>query len=95
LLDPRVVCRGDGGGKVSALPREERGAERVARLLTSFVRGPLREMRIAPVNGAAGLVLRGDDDVLSVVSLTVDNGRITALDVVRNPDKLNSVPGAE
>ncbi|MEV4008108.1 RNA polymerase sigma factor SigJ [Actinomadura sp. NPDC049753] len=95
LLDPRVVCRGDGGGKVSALPTEERGAERVARLLLSFVRGPLRELRIATVNGAAGLVLRGDDDVLSVVSLTVDGGRITALDVVRNPDKLTSVPGAE
>ncbi|MGI5170202.1 RNA polymerase sigma factor SigJ [Spirillospora sp. CA-253888] len=94
LLDPQVVCRGDGGGKVSALPTEERGAGRVARLLLAFVRGPLHELRIAPVNGAEGLVLRGDDGVLSVVSLTVDGGRITALDVVRNPDKLTSVPGA-
>ncbi|WP_067812687.1 RNA polymerase sigma factor SigJ [Actinomadura kijaniata] len=93
LLDPRVVCRGDGGGKVSSLPREERGAGRVARLVLSFVRDPLREMRITTVNGAAGLVLRGDDGVLSVASLTVDDGRITAIDVVRNPDKLASVPG--
>ncbi|MFI6520299.1 RNA polymerase sigma factor SigJ [Spirillospora sp. NPDC050679] len=95
LLDPRVVCRGDGGGKVSALPSEVRGAAHVARLLLAFVRGPLRELRIAAVNGAAGLVLRGDDGVLSVVSLTVDGGRITALDVVRNPDKLTAVPDAE
>ncbi|MFB4318793.1 RNA polymerase sigma factor SigJ [Actinomadura sp. 21ATH] len=93
LLDPQVVCRGDGGGKVSALPTEEVGAERVARLLVSFVREPLREMWIATVNGAAGLVLRGEDGVLSVASLTVDGGRITALDVVRNPDKLTHVRG--
>lgn len=92
LLDPAVVCRGDGGGKVSALPTVERGAARVAGLLLSFTRGPLHEMRVTTVNGAAGLVLRGDDDVLSVAALTVDGGRITAIDVVRNPEKLGSVP---
>ncbi|QKG18638.1 RNA polymerase sigma factor SigJ [Actinomadura verrucosospora] len=95
LLDPGVVCRGDGGGKVSALPREEHGAEHVARLLLAFLCDPLREMRIVTVNGSAGLLLRGDDGVLSVASLTVDDGRITALDIVRNPDKLAYVPAVD
>jgi hypothetical protein len=29
--------------------------------------------------------------VLTVVSFTIDRGRITALDVIRNPDKLAAV----
>jgi RNA polymerase sigma-70 factor, ECF subfamily len=43
------------------------------------------------VNGAPGLVLCDADRVLSVISFTVDGGRITAIDVVRNPDKLSGV----
>jgi RNA polymerase sigma-70 factor, ECF subfamily len=43
---------------------------------------------MASVNGAPGLVLRDADGVLSVISFTVDGGRIAAIDVIRNPDKL-------
>jgi RNA polymerase sigma-70 factor, ECF subfamily len=49
----------------------------------------LLEAEDATVNGAPGLVLRDADGVLTVISFTVDGGRITALDVVRNPDKLS------
>ena len=38
-----------------------------------------------------GLVLRDADGVVSVISFTVDGGRIAAIDVVRNPDKLTGV----
>lgn len=88
LLDPDVVCRGDGGGKVSAVPGEVLGADQVARLLLSFTRGARLDVRVATVNGMPGLVLRAVDDVLSVASFTVDGGRITSVDVIRNPDKL-------
>jgi RNA polymerase sigma-70 factor, ECF subfamily len=47
---------------------------------------------MACVNGAPGLVLRDADGVLSVISFTVDGGRIAAIDVIRNPDKLTDVP---
>ena len=47
---------------------------------------------MASANGAPGLVLRDADGVLSVISFTVDGGRIAAIDVVRNPDKLTGVP---
>jgi Sigma-70 region 2 len=40
---------------------------------------------------ARGLVLRDADGMLSVISFTVDGGRITAIDVIRNPDKLGGV----
>ncbi|MFD4143771.1 RNA polymerase sigma factor SigJ [Streptomyces sp. NPDC058572] len=91
LLDPDVRLRGDGGGKVSAVRHIERGAGHVAGLLIGFTRRPLRQLRIAQVNGAPGLVVSGADGNLSVVAFTVDAGRITDIDVVRNPDKLTAV----
>ena len=42
--------------------------------------------------GAPGLVMRDGDGVLTVIAFTIDSGRITALDVMRNPDKLTAVP---
>jgi RNA polymerase sigma-70 factor (ECF subfamily) len=93
LLDPDVAWRGDGGGLVSSLPGVVRGAGRVARRLISFGRGPLPPgtMRVVTVNGAAGLLLYGPEGEVSVAAFTVDGGRITAIDVQRNPEKLTSV----
>jgi RNA polymerase sigma-70 factor (ECF subfamily) len=93
LLDPDVVWRADGGGKVTAAPGHARGARQVARLLLGYGRRPPYGMRTALVNGAPGLVVRDSDGVLSVIALTVDGGRITANDVIRNPDKLAGVRG--
>jgi RNA polymerase sigma-70 factor, ECF subfamily len=94
LLDPGVVWRGDGGGKVPAAPLE-RGAANVARRLLTLARRPPLSARMALVNGAPGLVLRAADGVLTVVSFTVDGGRIVAIDAVRNPDKLSALPEQE
>ena len=47
---------------------------------------------MATVNGAPGLVMRDAEGVLTVIAFTIDAGRITALDVMRNPDKLGGVP---
>lgn len=91
LLDPDVVFRGDGGGKVSALRHAERGAGHVARLLLAFTSSPPRHAQMVEVNGAPGLVMRDGAGVLSVVAFTVDAGLITAVDVIRNPDKLTAL----
>ncbi|HEX2313652.1 MAG TPA: sigma-70 family RNA polymerase sigma factor [Thermomonospora sp.] len=91
LLAPDAVCRGDGGGKVNALREAVHGAAEVARTLLAFTRRPFRDLRVATVNGAPGLVGTGTDGLLSVASFTVDSGRITAIDVVRNPDKLTTL----
>jgi RNA polymerase sigma-70 factor (ECF subfamily) len=61
-------------------------------VLLGYARRPPRRMRTALVNGAPGLVMRDADGVLTVLALTVDAGRVTAIDVVRNPDKLTAVP---
>jgi RNA polymerase sigma-70 factor, ECF subfamily len=92
LLDPGVVWRADGGGKVRAAPALAHGAGRIAALLLGYARRGALRMRTALVNGEPGLVLRDADGVLTVMALTVDAGRITAIDVIRNPDKLTGVP---
>jgi len=91
LLDPDVVLRGDGGGKVGALRHIKREAAQVAPLILMLTQahaaGPIDVLRTS-VNGAPGLVIRGDDGEVSVIAFTVDAGLITAIDFVRNPDKL-------
>jgi RNA polymerase sigma-70 factor (ECF subfamily) len=92
LLDPGVVWRSDGGGKVSAARPAKPGARNVARWLIALARRPPRSLRMAMVNGAPGLVMRDGDGVLTVIAFTIDADRITAMDVMRNPDKLTTVP---
>ncbi|MGH3261344.1 MAG: sigma factor-like helix-turn-helix DNA-binding protein [Trebonia sp.] len=87
LLDPNVVWRADGG-EVRAEPRRARGASQIAMLAASSARHPPRRMLKALVNGAPGLVIRDADGVLSVLALTYDRDRITAVDVIRDPRKL-------
>ena len=86
-----MVWRADGGGKVTATRQTALGAGEVARWLLGFMRHPPTLVRLATVNGGPGLVVRDGGGVLTVVSFTIDRGRITALDVIRNPDKLAAI----
>jgi len=89
LLDPDVEWRADGGGKVTATRQTGHGAGEVARWLLGIHCGTRRPWSGWPPSTAGpGLVVRDGGGVLTVVSFTIDRGRITALDVIRNPDKL-------
>jgi len=92
VLDPEVTFRSDGGGKVVAARVPQEGAEKVAQMLVSFASvnerlGGRAHGAIVDVNGLPGLLFE-DGDVRTVISVTVDRGRIVAIDAVRNPDKL-------
>jgi RNA polymerase sigma-70 factor, ECF subfamily len=93
VLAPAVVLRSDGGGLVSGVARRPViGAENVARLLLGVAaKYPAFPWRLR-VNGAAGLVFEGSDGVAGVMAFTVDDGRITEIDFVVNPEKLSRVP---
>jgi RNA polymerase sigma-70 factor (ECF subfamily) len=100
LLDPDAVLRADGGGNVPTARKPLLGAERIARALVALGRASARAGRetsggFATINGAPGLVL-DDGEAVTVVSLTIDAGRIVAVDIVRNPEKLRhvEVPGS-
>lgn len=93
LLDPEVVWRSDGGGQVPAARVPHHGAARVARgMLALSRRRPPRGGYVAEVNGAPGFVLRDGDGLVTVIAFTIDAGRITAIDTIRNPTKLARVP---
>jgi RNA polymerase sigma-70 factor (ECF subfamily) len=95
LLDPDVVFTSDGGGRVVALRKPIEGAERVARLAKGLAtRGIAAGTRweIVDVNGMPGWLGVAADGVMTVMNFTVDDGRIVAIDVQRNPEKLRRMP---
>jgi RNA polymerase sigma-70 factor, ECF subfamily len=90
LLHPDVVMTADGGGVVNAAREPIHGAERVAATLIALGQKSLPGTRWekVDVNGLPGLFAHVPDGTRSVVAFTVDGGKITAIDVVRNPAKL-------
>lgn len=94
VLDENVVLTADGGGKVPAVRQPVRGAELIAKMLLGWYHAPSAAGgwgRSVLVNGVPGLVVH-DGANIGVFSFVVDRGRITALNIVRNPDKLHDLP---
>jgi RNA polymerase sigma-70 factor (ECF subfamily) len=92
MLDPQVTLRADGGGKVIAARTPQVGPERVARLMLKIATKLWRSVIVSQVNGAPGLLVDDGGEALCVFSFTLDQGRIVAIDIVRNPDKLRHLP---
>ena len=96
LLDPAVTFRSDGGGLVNAARKVFTGAERVVRIFTAFAGHFGDQLRMTPilVNGSARpAACRHADRRASSRSLST-RGRITELDLIRNPEKLRTLRGA-
>ena len=83
VLDPDVVLRADLG----AGSREVRGAALVARQAQGYSRLGLL-VRPALVNGVAGAVSTLDGEPFSVGGFTVRDGRIVAIDILADPERL-------
>lgn len=49
------------------------------------------EVRAATINGLPGWVLRSEDGTIDTMALEAREGRITAIYITRNPDKLRPV----
>jgi RNA polymerase sigma-70 factor (ECF subfamily) len=96
LLSDEVEFVADGGGKVTAFLRILHGAARIAGVYWSLEHQfPQRvTYRQALVNGEPGLLRYVDGQLESAQSFVIDNGRIVAIYVVRNPDKLARIPSA-
>ena len=95
LLAKDAVLYTDGGGKRPAALNPIHGADKIARLLEGLARkaAPAEEWRFrsARINGAPGYILEEPDGATQTVAFDFQNGRITAVYVVRNPDKLRRV----
>jgi hypothetical protein len=93
MLAPDVVFLGDGGGVVQAVRVPVVGAGRVARLLATVL-GRIAataavSLQSAQVNGYPALILRLNGDIDTVLVVRVDDGLVTGLYAVRNPEKLS------
>jgi RNA polymerase sigma-70 factor (ECF subfamily) len=91
ILAPDVVAFGDGGGLKQAAPRPVVGADRVARGLAAGLRREGAAMSLEPVhvNGGPALLVRLDGELDGVLALRIDDGQVTAIYYVRNPEKLS------
>ncbi|NDU71736.1 sigma-70 family RNA polymerase sigma factor [Actinomadura sp. DSM 109109] len=88
LLDPDVVLRADGGVLAGGL-RVIRGVEAVAGQAATFRRmATTATAHPALINGLAGLVNTVDGTPISVMSFTVAGGRIAAIDILADPERL-------
>jgi RNA polymerase sigma-70 factor (ECF subfamily) len=91
ILAPDVVFLGDGGGVKQAVLRPVVGVDKVARLLATGLGriAATASLRPAQVNGYPALILRLNGEIDSVVAVRIDDGLITGLYAVRNPEKLS------
>jgi RNA polymerase sigma-70 factor, ECF subfamily len=88
VLDPDVVLRGDFGSGTPGFRTQ--GASAVAKLAGSYA-GPERKVRAAAVNGAAGAVIFVAGQAAAVMGFVVRDGRIVAIDVLADPDRLTKL----
>ncbi|HEX4679942.1 MAG TPA: RNA polymerase sigma factor SigJ [Gaiellaceae bacterium] len=88
VLDPDAVFRMDAGIDSPLTRRPVEGAEAVAGAI--LARGaPFAPLaRPAVVNGAAGAIVGRRGRPLAVAGFTIAGGRITAIDIVIDPEKL-------
>jgi RNA polymerase sigma-70 factor (ECF subfamily) len=95
LLANDVVLHSDGGGKVNAALNPIRGADRVARGALGAVQKLVPKNlvhRLMQVNGEPGMVSYLDGKPYSVLTIEAGEGRIQAIYVVTNPEKLAHLP---
>jgi len=87
LLAPDVVRRADR----FAVPAEVRGARAVADETRVFAR-LARSAEVALVDGTPGIVVAPRGQLLAVLRLRIEHGRITEIDVIADPTRLDQLP---
>jgi RNA polymerase sigma-70 factor (ECF subfamily) len=98
LLADNVVFYGDGGGKRNATVNPIYGLDKVARLLGALVEkagwNTVEVLRETRIGGLPGRITMENDALPQAMALEIDGGRIVAIYVTRNPDKLGHLSGA-
>ena len=92
MLAADVSVHTDGGGKRPAATQPMFGFDAAMKFLLAvasyFRRNGSQLVRTGFVNGLPGFVTLEADGVLQTTALDIEDGRIAAIYVVRNPDKL-------
>ncbi|MFF4822526.1 RNA polymerase sigma-70 factor [Streptomyces sp. NPDC001312] len=93
LLAPDARLVGDSGGKARAPLRVLESADKVGRFLVGVAHKgiPDPSVRFLEVNGGPAVLILSGGKPDSVFQLDVTDGRVQAVYIVRNPDKLRSL----
>lgn len=94
LLSEDIVLYSDGGGKVQAALNPINGPDKAARFLLGILgkAPPGFSAEITQVNSHPGAIGYVDGQPMSVVALDAWGGRIQAIRIVVNPEKLKTIP---
>jgi RNA polymerase sigma factor (sigma-70 family) len=95
LLAQDVEIHSDGGGKVLAFRNVIRGIDRALRLFAGLRRknAPTAQLlRTAEIDGLPGYI-SVDRGLVQTTALDIRDGKIAAIYIVRNPDKLQHLAG--
>lgn len=96
MLAEDVATYADGGGRVAAPSNPLVGIEAVmarhAGLARLFAVFPSQLIRYATIDGLPGFITLEQETTIQTTALNIDGGRIVAIYVTRNPDKLRDVP---
>ncbi|WP_134741134.1 RNA polymerase sigma-70 factor [Nocardioides sp. 503] len=88
VLAPDVVLLTDGGGIRKAALQPICGADKVVRFLTAVAGGGAESADVVEVNGGPALRLFSAEGLDTVGTFLIEDGLVTAIYFVRNPDKL-------
>ena len=97
MLAEDVTIHADGGGHVLAFRNVIHGIDRALRLYAGLARKrgpPLRLIRSISINGLPGFVSIDRGQILQTTALDIRDGRIAAIYIMRNPDKLRHIAQA-
>ena len=98
VLAPDVTLLTDGGGKARAALRPITGAAKVARFFAAIATRPYMGVQIADmdvadaeINGTPGTLITAGGRPIAALTFVVSGGRVTAIQLVSNPDKLTAL----
>lgn len=90
VLDPAFAVHADAAAAAAGVPTDIRGAEAWAKRAIQAARGA-RLARPAMVEGSVGLIVAPRGRLFRVLRFTFANGRITAMEVIGNPERLIAI----
>jgi RNA polymerase sigma-70 factor (ECF subfamily) len=91
LLTEDAIVYSDGGGKVRAALRPLTGPDEAVLVLLTVARrfaGVAAHSMPVTVNGQYGIAIAVEGGLNTIYTADIENGRITKLYILRNPDKL-------
>ena len=90
LLDPDVTVRADASAAPAGTPTQLRGAAAVARQALAFSRRA-KDAHSGLVNGGPAILVTPHGRLATVMTFTITNGKIVAIEVIADPQRLGQL----